>query len=206
MDFANSTTGWVSTFTGTNPSVGGVFKYSGPNMFVALPANANFTPTNSICNGLAFTMTNTSTGAPTPTFTWSTNPAATISNSTGVNPTMTFTTNGVYTITLIASNVGTTSTITRTVTVATCVGLNEIAAALSEMSLYPNPTSSELNIVIPGVINFAYHVTDMLGKPVLAGTSNVDKANLNVSNLAKGIYFVHVQSNGHQAVKKIVVE
>lgn len=206
MDFANSTTGWASTFSGPTPTVGGLYKYSGPNLFVANNASANFTVGTSICNGAATTMTNSSTGAPTPTYTWSTNPAATISNSNAVNPQITFTTNGTYTITLIANNTGSTSVKTLTVAVATCVGVNEIAAAINSMNLYPNPATDVLNIEIPGVINYSYVITNVLGKQVIGGFSPNEKTSVDLGALPKGVYFLSVTNNGHRSTKKIVVE
>lgn len=207
IDFAGPQVGWVGSFSSqTLASSGGVYKYSGPNLFVPTNANASFTVGSSQCASVAVTMTNNSTGAPTPTYTWSTNPAATISNSNAVNPSMTFTATGPYTITLIANNSGTTSTTTRTITVAICMGMNEIASAINSMEVYPNPAHDFININVEGVIDYSYLVTDMLGKAVKAGTSNGEKVSFNVNDLSKGIYFLTVQSQGHRSVKKIVVE
>ncbi|MBK9285152.1 MAG: T9SS type A sorting domain-containing protein [Sphingobacteriaceae bacterium] len=207
IDFASSQVGWVGSFSSnTLASSGGVFKYSGPNLFVPTNAVADFTVNASQCASVAVTMTNNSTGAPIPTYTWSTNPAASISNSNAVNPSITFTATGPYTITLIANNTGSTSTTTRTVDVSICAGVNEIASAINSMNVFPNPAKDQLNINITGVIDYSFLITDVLGKPVKAGLSGGEKVSLNVSDLASGIYFLTVQSQGHKSVKKIIIE
>ena len=102
-------------FLGTH----GLCSASSPTAAVAL-----FTMTNTACNGTAVSVTNNSTGSPTPTYTWSASPATGVTFSPNANstaPSITFTTNGSYVITLTAQS-GTTAVSTKTnaITVSTC--------------------------------------------------------------------------------------
>lgn len=206
IDFATSTTGWAGTFSSTLATVGGIYKYTGPDLFVALPAVANFSLNSSGCNGVAMTMTNNSLGSPIPTFTWSSNPAANISNTNAVSPTITFTNNGTYTVTLVASNAGTTTSTTRTLTVATCVGLDELNISLQNFGTFPNPANEQMNISVAGANEFTYQFVNLLGKDVLDGVSTGENTVVNVSGMAKGIYFLIVQTNGLKATKKVIID
>lgn len=88
------------------------------------PAVAAFTMTNSVCNGTAVTVSNNTTGSPSPTYTWSASPATGVvfsPNANATSPTITFTNNASYVITLSAQS-GTTAVSTKTnaITVTTC--------------------------------------------------------------------------------------
>lgn len=88
------------------------------------PATAVFTMTNSACNGTPVSVTNNSTGNPTPTYTWTASPATGVSFSPNANsgaPTITFSNNGTYTISLAAQS-GTTavSNASNVITITTC--------------------------------------------------------------------------------------
>ncbi len=84
--------------------------------------SAAFSGNSTACTKITYTVSNTSTGAPTPTYSWSTNPTAsvTISNATGATPSFTFAGAGVYTINLTATNASGTNSAVQTVTVAPC--------------------------------------------------------------------------------------
>lgn len=208
IDFANSATGWVSTFSGPTPTDGGLFKYTGNDLYVPTNASASFAnPGANLCASVAITMTNNSTGAPIPTYTWSTNPAANISNTAAINPSITFTAAGVYTITLAAQNgTAAASVQSKTVNVSICTSIEEIAGALNSMNIYPNPASSQVNVEIPGVINYKYTLINLLGKTVASGMSDAYNSTIDVSTLAKGVYFLSVSNQGFTATKKIIIE
>lgn len=106
------------------------------------PAVAAFTMTNSACNGSAVSVSNNSTGNPTPTFTWSASPSAGVvfnPNANAASPTITFTNNGSYVITLAAqSGTTTVSTASNNITVSTCTTPAVCSATLSNVA--PNDT------------------------------------------------------------------
>jgi len=93
-----------------------------------------------------------------------------------------------------------------------CVlGINE--NLLSEaISIYPNPTADEVNIVIN---NYAFKtvsisVVNQLGQILQnANTDNYNVAtpiNINVSDLTTGLYFVTIKSDGVTSTKKLLVQ
>lgn len=72
----------------------------------ATAPTASISIASSGCVGAAITTTNSSTGVPSPTYLWSTNPAgATFNpNNTATAPTITFPSAGMYTVTCVATN------------------------------------------------------------------------------------------------------
>lgn len=88
------------------------------------PAVAAFTMTNTACNSTAVSVTNNSTGSPTPTYTWVATPPTGVTfspNANATSPSITFANNGSYVITLSAQS-GTTAVSTKTnaITITTC--------------------------------------------------------------------------------------
>jgi hypothetical protein len=75
------------------------------------------------CVNATVSITNCSTGTPTPTYTWSANPPTGVTfspNQNASNPSVTFANTGTYTITLTASN-GTMSTTSNVISISSCV-------------------------------------------------------------------------------------
>jgi surface protein len=64
------------------------------------------------------------------------------------------------------------------------------------ISLYPNPTSSLLNIKTDdSITNQSYTISDALGKIVLKGKLNEGGTTINLEQLSKGIYYFKVSDN-----------
>jgi hypothetical protein len=70
----------------------------------------------------------------------------------------------------------------------------------SELSIYPNPTNSELNISVPN--NSIIRLFDLTGK--LINSSNSQFTNWNISNLENGIYILSIETDGVTSTHKIV--
>lgn len=84
----------------------------------------------------------------------------------------------------------------------TPVGLKEEVSLTSQLSVYPNPAKTELNISLPIAISNV-SILDMTGREVMKSTST----KLDISSLKQGLYFVNVNAiDGRTAVKRIVVE
>jgi hypothetical protein len=81
-----------------------------------VPASAMFTSPSSACTGLGLNLTNTSTGWPPPTYSWTASGGTFVPSSQVASPSLNFPSPGVYTITLSSSN-GTTAVYTRTINV-----------------------------------------------------------------------------------------
>lgn len=83
-------------------------------------------------------------------------------------------------------------------------GVNDILA--SNISIYPNPTSSELNVKgIDGQATFTFF--DVLGRTVktLEMSNIVNIAKMNVSDLTKGSYILKITQEGKTATKSVVI-
>ncbi len=116
------------------------------------PAVAAFTMTNSACNGSAVSVSNNSTGSPTPTYTWSASPAGAVFNPNAnvASPTITFTNNATYVVTLSAQS-GTTAVSTKTnnITVTTCttpaVCSKTVSNVASNDTMYVGAAGADVN-------------------------------------------------------------
>jgi hypothetical protein len=100
---------------------------SAATLCVSSPAApvSSFNMTTSVCSGTThlYPTTNSSTGNPTPTFSWSSVPAAGVifnPSSTATTPSISFTSNGTYTITCKATNTVGTNSSTKVITAGTC--------------------------------------------------------------------------------------
>lgn len=88
-------------------------------------------------------------------------------------------------------------------------GIDDVNADAS-MAIYPNPATTTATISLAGIegkVNIT--IVDMSGRKV--ATETVDCAgdctkSFNVTNLAQGAYFVRIESEGFNTVKKLVVK
>lgn len=85
--------------------------------------------------------------------------------------------------------------------VESTMGIEEIQA-LTDIVIYPNPVSNILNIFTEQQIK-TLTLYDILGNKVL---SAVGSKQLDVSQYAKGLYILKIETDGGQTTKKIVVE
>lgn len=78
---------------------------------------------------------------------------------------------------------------------------------LSNVAVYPNPSNAEFNISIGDKSIDKLEVYDLSGKTILTQNSVTNSNNvylLNLSNAAKGIYFLKISSGDEQIVKRII--
>ena len=74
----------------------------------------------------------------------------------------------------------------------------------TNISVYPNPTNGVLNIVA-GNAEFEYQLFNGMGQEVAKGTAQGTQQ-LNVSNMAKGVYFLRLTTGTQVNIQKVVVE
>lgn len=100
---------------------------------------------------------------------------------------------------------------TKTITVVTCVGVDEFAA-IETLSVYPIPTEGKLTVSILNARFTTLNITviNMLGATVY---STVEKGNgtefnkqLDLTNLNAGVYYLKLNAEGIEEVKKIVIQ
>ena len=77
---------------------------------------------------------------------------------------------------------------------------------LSE-SIYPNPTSGNLNVVFNNAINTGQLIiTDDLGRQLYKATISGTSVPLNISSFAQGVYYVTIKTGGYSFQNTVVKE
>jgi choice-of-anchor B domain-containing protein len=227
------------------------------------------------CVGSPVSITNTSTYSTI--YNWSF-PGGSPATSTATNPSVTYTASGVYTISLLAANLTTTTAMmTKTVligggmtasavsssascgacadgsasvtfsgnvapptftwmpsggnaatatnllpgcytvtvtdpaqcstTATTCIGFVtgiKNNSGTSSFAVYPNPATQIVTIEAVG--SFSYALFNQLGQSVRSGKNNQQKTTIDLNGLAKGVYFIEIQSGKEKLRKKLIVE
>lgn len=82
-------------------------------------------------------------------------------------------------------------------------GIHEYSA--TAISVFPNPANSVLNVQMENAIE-TVEIFDMSGKVVLRSEANNNHAQINVTTLNSGIYFIKAIANGQIATGKFVKE
>lgn len=87
---------------------------------------------------------------------------------------------------------------------ALSVEKNELNS-LVEFSVYPNPTSSILNLKIENQQIKEVKIYNLMGKEVLKNSSKLsEKENINISHLSSGMYLLQVKTDANTFTKKII--
>ncbi len=134
------------------------------------------------------------------TYSWS--PATNLDDPTAQNPVFTATEGGDFTYTVTVSDGNETATATVSFTVIDNTDVNEIAE--NSVMVYPNPASSMVYIKgIEGYRNLEVSVVNLQGQVVM---NAVNTLGINVKDIESGVYFLNINCDGNQIVKKIVVE
>ncbi len=75
---------------------------------------------------------------------------------------------------------------------------------ISEINVYPNPTSSVINISAEGMQNIT--IIDMIGRVVMSKDVNSNFETISAEGFAKANYMVRIATADGVVVKNIVVE
>lgn len=81
---------------------------------------------------------------------------------------------------------------------------NDITENIFEVNMFPNPTTGILNIAGEN-INLVT-IYEISGKLVFETTLNSDLSKIDISNIARGIYFIKIKQNENYIIKKLVIE
>lgn len=92
-----------------------------------------------------------------------------------------------------------------TIVIGVCTGV-DVNQVANEMSIYPNPTNGLFMVNINDFNNATLTVIDVLGKAVLNQNITSASTPVNLTGYNKGVYFVKVESNNGNTIKKIVIE
>ncbi|MBQ8045370.1 MAG: T9SS type A sorting domain-containing protein, partial [Bacteroidales bacterium] len=92
----------------------------------------------------------------------------------------------------------------------TTVGINTASADNVRVQIYPNPANSEATISVDGVNGkVEFVLADMNGRMIVTETINCEGSlvkTIDVSNLAKGAYFVHIYNDDFNTTRKLIVK
>ena len=116
--------------------------------------------------------------------------SGTSNTDTSQNPNHIFNSNGVYQVSLTASNISFTNTVTIPVIISDILGIPS-ANLKKEMAVYPNPFTSKITILNP-ITSSEYELIDVDGKMIFKGNT-IDKTDF--SYLPKGMYILNVKTN-----------
>ena len=118
--------------------------------------------------------------------------------STERNPVVTFAAEGDFLVSLVAENDYGRDSIARTINI---VGINDYNVD-DMVSIYPNPTSSLLNIEAEDIISVT--ILDMSGRIVYFAEENCSAASIDLEGFAKSEYMIKVETRKGTSVKRII--
>ncbi len=232
VDFTNTSTGYQATrtwtFEGGNPATSTEenprVMYSTPGTYRVSLTVANACGENTKEEATYITVTEPETGeAPRADFSFSTTQLeegfsvqfndlstnlpstwswtfanGTPESSTEQNPVVTFAEEGDYLISLVAENEYGRDSIARTISI---VGINDYEID-NLVSVYPNPTSSILNIEAEDLVSVS--IIDMSGRVVYFANESCSAASIDLEGFAKSEYMVKVETKKGTSVKRII--
>lgn len=118
-----------------------------------------------------------------------------------INPNTTIT----YTVTgFNAFNCSAKATVTQSV--SECTSLHDEQVKNNAIVIYPNPATNEVRISFSGEPTIGVTLVNTLGAVVLEQRAYTSNSALDVSGLAKGVYFVKINSGELKAIKRIIVD
>ena len=88
--------------------------------------------------------------------------------------------------------------------IKTAEWLNDFDNQAFDISMFPNPASSQINLLIP-FSHSIISVNDMNGRSVLENSIGTNHPAIDISHWADGIYLVRCLSDGKMASRKLVV-
>jgi hypothetical protein len=90
-----------------------------------------------------------------------------------------------------------------TMAVNECAGIAE-TSSLFGLRVYPNPTNGNLNIELNTTAQKNVQVVDLTGRVVYAAQSNASTMQVDLSQVANGVYYVKIQSAQDSQVIKVI--
>lgn len=95
---------------------------------------------------------------------------------------------------------------TVTTTVQNVAGVKE--NALGDFMIYPNPASGKVSLKLNniGVTASEAVIADVLGKTILTSSIENNEADIDISSLRSGVYFITINMQGKRSTKKLIVK
>lgn len=182
---------------------------SDPYLPLTVPpyANAQYTTTPGNCT-TTVQFTDVSQYAPT-SWQWYF-PGGQPSSSTSENPSVVYPDGNIYTATFIASNANGSDTVQYAIQTPICSGISPVIDN-NFISIYPNPNNGNFILSLSGSLRGKVNISvlDNIGQNVYQYTTVKDadaiSTECSLALLAKGIYYVHLTSDGFNSVQKLVI-
>lgn len=134
------------------------------------------------------------------TYSWS--PATNLDDATAQNPVFTATEAGDFTYTVTVSDGTETASASVTFTVIDDTNVAEIGS--ENVSVYPNPAASVININgLNDFANLEVKVLNLQGQVVMIVSNSLE---INVEDIEAGVYFLNINCDGTEIIKRIVVK
>ena len=134
------------------------------------------------------------------TYSWS--PATNLDDATAQNPVFTATEAGDFTYTVTVSDGTETASASVTFTVIDDTNVDEIGS--ENVSVYPNPAASVININgLNDFANLEVKVLNLQGQVVMILSNSLE---INVEDIEAGVYFLNINCDGTEIIKRIVVK
>ncbi len=109
---------------------------------------------------------------------------------------------GCYSVTIKDANG---CTATKTVCVSFATGLQNIPVNNISPLIYPNPAKTTVTIEY-GSTTFNYNLYNNLGQLVASNKNNPGKAQINLSELSRGVYIIEIESGKDKLRKKLIID
>ena len=84
-------------------------------------------------------------------------------------------------------------------------GIRQQSSNAGNILVYPNP-AKDLVVIEYNAHLFDYAIYNNLGQLVKTRTGNRDRAEVNIENLAKGVYVIEVKDGAGSGINKLVIE
>ncbi len=121
------------------------------------------------------------------------------------SPVHVYTADGIYTVSLTASNEGGSDTVVveDLITVG-AAGIDDIE--MSTLSIYPNPSTGLVKISYPGISPEKIRIFDMTGKEIVPEFANQQIGMISLTLNSKGLYFVQIATEESMLIQKIMIQ
>jgi hypothetical protein len=112
-------------------------------------------------------------------------------------------TSTVYSVTGTDAN-GCVNTSIQALPVESCIGLNEFNQSLSDLRVYPNPTSNSLFVETSSNTSKSIEISDISGRVLFSAVYNDQRSQVDIGGFSNGIYYLRVQSENSVSVIKVI--
>jgi hypothetical protein len=198
-----------------------------PCITPAITCGGTYTVTGTDVNGCSNTASTSITVNPTPTASYTQSPALVCVNATSVTLSPGSPAGGIYSGTSVTGSTFNASTagvgtfpITYTYTngsgcsdtamsnivVDPCTGIQQQTTDNQQLEIYPNPTTNFVTVIARSLATTRSHLSifNVFGKKVFEMELIDNKAEINLGDFDKGIYFIQVQTGNRTFTKKII--